>query len=133
MKKALLIAVAILFALPLSAQAKPEKKSPKKPNHVTINKTYNKTVNNTVNNKTEVTNVTEVTEVTNKTEVTQVIENDSNYEQFDYGLYLDLTFYQTEDKNIEIGIKNSWEVDRDEFTSLLGAKVNVWSLFKDKE
>jgi len=116
MKKFILIAVAILLMLPMSADAKSQKKH---------NGNKDTVVNVTVNNNTE--------EVTNITEVTQVSEAEDRYEQFDYGTYLDLVLYQTADKNVEIGIKNSWEVQRNEITSLLGAKINVWSLFKDKE
>jgi len=136
MKNALLIAVALLFLMPMAAYATPQGPVPHHNTYITNNITNVKNVKK-VKNVTKVKKVTKVKEVTkvkNVTKVTNVINDvEENYEQFDYGMYLDLVIYETKDKNIEIGIKNTWEVNRDEYTSLLGAKVNVWSIFKDKE
>lgn len=56
----------------------------------------------------------------------------NDHERFDYGLYLDLILYQSEDDSFEIGMKNTYEHERAEFTSLLGAKINVYNIFFKK-
>ena len=56
-----------------------------------------------------------------------------NYEKFDIGAFLDLVLFETKDKNIEIISRNTWELNRDQYTSLIGAKIKVWSLFKKDE
>ena len=55
-----------------------------------------------------------------------------HYEKYDVGAFHDLVLYQTKDKNIELISRNTWELNRDQYTSLIGAKVNVWSIFKPK-
>jgi len=59
-----------------------------------------------------------------------VVVDDDDREAFDYGTFLDLVLYETKDKKIQIVNKNTWEVNRKEITSLVGAKINVWSIFK---
>ncbi len=51
-------------------------------------------------------------------------------ESFDVGAYLDLVLWENKDKTIQIGNKNSYEFQRGEFTSLVGATYRVDSLFK---
>lgn len=48
-----------------------------------------------------------------------VVVDQDDYEAFDYGLYLDLEYGLTE--NLDIGVHNTWEVNRQELTSLVGA------------
>jgi len=57
-------------------------------------------------------------------------EHEENQERFDIGLYFDTILWQSENGDWEVGNKNTWEIQRDEFTTLFGAKYNVWSLFK---
>ena len=57
---------------------------------------------------------------------------DPNDEAFDYGFYLHMILY--EDANdFEVGIWNTYEHDRGEFTSLLGVKIYLNRLFWQKD
>lgn len=51
------------------------------------------------------------------------------HESFDYGAYLDLVLWESKDGNFTIGNKNTWEVNRKEITSLVGATIKVNSIF----
>ena len=44
-----------------------------------------------------------------------------HYEKYDYGLFLDLLYGIN--KNVDVGIKSTWEVNRNEFTGLVGAII----------
>ena len=44
-----------------------------------------------------------------------------HYEKYDYGLFLDI-LYAINDK-VDVGVKSTWEVQRDEYTALLGAVI----------
>ena len=54
-------------------------------------------------------------------------------EAFDYGAYLHLILYEDADLNWEIGLWNTYENERDEFTSLIGAKIYLNRLFWQKK
>ena len=53
-------------------------------------------------------------------------------EAFDYGAYLHLILYEDADLNWEIGLWNTYENERDEFTFLIGAKIYLNRLFWQK-
>lgn len=61
------------------------------------------------------------------------IDVDPNYESHDYGAYLHLILFESDDKNIEIGVWNTYEHERMEFTSLIGAKIYLNRLFAEKD
>ena len=48
-------------------------------------------------------------------------KTDDHYEKYDYGLFLDLLYGINE--NVDVGVKTTWEVQRNEFTGLLGAII----------
>jgi hypothetical protein len=50
-------------------------------------------------------------------------EQEPNREEFDWGAYLHLILWESDDNNIEIGNWNTWEINRGEVTSLLGVKI----------
>jgi len=49
-------------------------------------------------------------------------EQEPNRELFDYGTYVHLILWESEDRNLEIGNWNTWEIGRGEITSLVGVK-----------
>ena len=53
----------------------------------------------------------------------KTIVPDDNVQPFDYGLYAHLIFAEFNDGNVEIGVWNTYEFQRREFTSLFGAKL----------
>jgi len=55
---------------------------------------------------------------------------EENKEDWDYGAYLHLILFEAEEKNWEIGLWNTYEHQREEFTSLIGAKIYLNRLFK---
>lgn len=61
------------------------------------------------------------------------IDVDPNYESHDYGTYLHFILFESEDKNYEIGLWNTYEHQRMEFTTLLGAKIYLNRLFWQKD
>ena len=60
-------------------------------------------------------------------------EKSSDHEKFDYGLFLDAVLFETEDGNVEVISRTTWEVQREEVTVLLGAKVKVMSIFNKEK
>ena len=114
MKKVLLIAalVSMMFVAPVFAE--------------TVTTQYFDKDTNLIWNKSEVRNL-------DVTVHDPVVVDDDDREAFDYGTFLDLVLYETKDKKVQLINKNTWEVNRNEITSLVGAKVNVWSIFKDKK
>jgi hypothetical protein len=57
----------------------------------------------------------------------------NDHERLDYGLYLHAIVWESESKDVEVGVFNTYEHERNEFTSLLGAKVYFNRLFWQKE
>jgi hypothetical protein len=57
---------------------------------------------------------------------------DPDHEEFDYGAYLHLILYESDAKDWEIGLFNTYEVERDEYTALIGAKIYLNRLFWQK-
>ena len=60
-------------------------------------------------------------------------EVEPNREEFDYGAYLHLILWESKGRNIEIGNWNTYEVQREEITSLIGAKIYLNRLFYQKD
>jgi len=56
-------------------------------------------------------------------------EVEPNREFFDYGAYVHLILWEAEGGNWEIGNWNTYEVGRNELTSLVGAKIYLNRLF----
>lgn len=61
------------------------------------------------------------------------VDTDPDWEAFDYGAYLHLIIVGDEERNWEVGILNTYEHEREEFTSLVGATLRLNSIFKDDE
>ena len=55
---------------------------------------------------------------------------EENKEDWDYGAYLHLIIFEGKENNWEIGLLNTYEHQREEFTSLVGAKIYLNRLFK---
>lgn len=99
MKKSILLAVLLMFVVPMVAQAETVQVKDSHFFH-----SHNREV--TVHNKTE-----------------------DRYEEFDYGPFLDLILFETKDKNYKLVSKTDYQIQREEWTTLLGAQINVWSIF----
>jgi hypothetical protein len=48
-------------------------------------------------------------------------DHSSMYEKYDYGAFLDIMYGLTDD--IDVGVKTTWEVQREEATALVGAVI----------
>ena len=60
-------------------------------------------------------------------------EQEPNREFFDYGAYAHLILWEAEGGNWEIGSWNTYEVGRNEITSLVGAKIYLNRLLWQKK
>ena len=74
---------------------------------------------------------TALAEIFNKCQVQDQAEE--NYEPWDYGAYLHLIFLEGKDGSWEIGNLNTYEHQREEFTTLIGAKIYLNRLFKKSD
>jgi len=46
-----------------------------------------------------------------------------NHEEFDWGVYLHLILLEDDEKDWEFGLLNTFEVEREEYTALVGGKI----------
>ena len=54
-------------------------------------------------------------------------------EEFDYGVYLHMILFESKDDTFSLGLWNTWETQREEFTTLIGGTIYFNRMFWQKK